>query len=370
MIKRCKSCILPENYPGIIFNDAGICQFCTGYREKQYLGAEALKKVTDTILKNNSTRRNKKYDCLLGFSGGRDSSFLLYYFTRILNLKVLAFCIDNGFIPGPAKQNMKRIASLVGAKLVIEKHDKYEKCIKHYMLAWMKKPSAAMTGLLCTGCKFNIVKRMKNYAEANNIPIVILGETPYEVEGHYKRNLMKTNPFAGSRSAIDGSFIAGYISQIIKNPRWILNPYSLMMQFKEYFFYFRKNIIGTGNFQIIFPFMTHIRWEEKKVMATLVEKLGWQKHSGLELNWRIDCQVAILKMFLYKKILGFNDLDEGFSCLIRDNQLCRKTALARLEIEGNIDSKAIGAIVEKTCVDFSKLQGILKKIETPVISNH
>ncbi len=369
MIKRCKLCILPENYPRIIFNDSGICQFCVGYQKKKYAGSEALKKAIDTILKNNDTRRNKNYDCLLGFSGGRDSSFLLYYLTEILKLKVLAFCIDNRFIPDQAKQNMKRIAGLLGAKLVIEKNDKYKKCIKHYMSAWMKKPSAAMTGVLCTGCKFNIAKRVRGYAEANNIPLVILGETPYEVEGHYKRNLMKTNPFAGSSSSINGSFIAGYISQIIKNPRWVMNPYSLIMQLKEYFFYFRKNIMGTGNFQIIFPFMTHIRWEEKKVMALLTEELAWQKTSGLELNWRIDCEVAILKMYLYKKMLGFNDLDEGFSCLIRDNQISRETALARLVNEGNIDDEAIGAIVEKIGIDFSKFKSILKNIETPMISS-
>ena len=368
MIKRCKLCVLPENYPGIVFDDSGVCHFCANYREKRYAGEEALKNTVDEILKSSNNKRNKDYDCLLGFSGGRDSSFLLYYFAGVLNLKVLAFCIDNGFIPEQAKQNMKRIADLVGAELVIEKHDTYKKCIKHYVSSWIKKPSAAMIGILCTGCKYNIVKRMRDYAEARHIPVVVLGETPYEVEGHYKRNLMKRNPLADGSGSIDGSFIAGYLSQILKNPWWIMNPYSLTMQFKEYFFYFRKNIIGSGNFQIIFPFMTHIRWEEKKVMTVLTEKLDWQKKSGLELSWRIDCETAILKMYLYKKMLGFNDLDEGLSCLIRDNQVSRETALARLQTEGNIDDKVIHAMMEKIGIDVSTLESTLKKIKTPEIS--
>ena len=147
-----------------------------------------------------------------------------------------------------------------------------------------------------------------------------------------------------------------------------MNPYTLMMQFKEYFFYFRKNITA-GNFQIIFPFMTHIRWEEKEVMALLTEKLDWQNNSGLELKWRTDCGMALLKMYLYKKMLGFNDLDEGLSCLIRDKQISRETALARLQTEGYIDDRVISEIVTRIGIDFSSLAGILKNIETPVISS-
>jgi hypothetical protein len=368
MIRRCKLCILPENYPGIVFDRSGVCQFCTGHREKQYAGAEALNQAVAEVLANTDPVRGKDYDCLVGVSGGRDSSFLLYYFTTVLKRKVLAFCIDNGFIPGQAKQNMERITSLVGAKLVTETHDSYKRCIRHYVSSWLKKPSAPMTGMLCTGCKYNIVKRMKEYAEAHGIPLVILGETPYEAEGHYKRNLMKRDPFSGAGSAIDGSFIAGYISQVIKNPRWIMNPHSLSMQFKEYAFYFRKNIMGTGDFQILFPFMTHIKWEERSVMETLTDKLGWQKKSGLELNWRIDCEVAILKMYLYKKTLGFNDLDEGFSCLIRDGQLSRAVALERLANESDIDENAVAAIVEKIGIDPSIFARVIKTIDTPVIS--
>ena len=52
IMKRCTKCILPENYPGITFNNQGICNHCLDYRPVKYLGNEALKKeVFDNLKK-------------------------------------------------------------------------------------------------------------------------------------------------------------------------------------------------------------------------------------------------------------------------------------------------------------------------------
>jgi hypothetical protein len=105
-MKRCTRCILPENYPGIIFNEEGICNYCITYKEREYLGGEALKEKIKASLETKSDR-NDNYDCVLALSGGRDSTYLLYYLVKVLNLRVLAYFIDNGFIPEQTKQNVK-----------------------------------------------------------------------------------------------------------------------------------------------------------------------------------------------------------------------------------------------------------------------
>ena len=86
-MKRCAKCILPENYPGITFNEEGICNHCFTYKKKKYFGDKALKEKIGSYLERKKDRK-KDYDCVLGLSGGRDSFCLLYYFVKILNISL------------------------------------------------------------------------------------------------------------------------------------------------------------------------------------------------------------------------------------------------------------------------------------------
>ena len=132
-MKRCTKCILPENYPGITFNEEGICNHCITYKERKYHGSEILKEEIDSFLKNKKDR-NKNYDCVLALSGGRDSSYLLYYLVKVLNFRVLAYSVDHGFIPEQTKINIKNMTDILNVKLVIEKQVYLKKCLKHHIL--------------------------------------------------------------------------------------------------------------------------------------------------------------------------------------------------------------------------------------------
>ena len=78
-MKRCKKCILPENYPGITFNEEGICNYCLTYKKREYYGEEELKKILEAY-----RNKNGNYDCIVGISGGRDSAYALYYLVNII----------------------------------------------------------------------------------------------------------------------------------------------------------------------------------------------------------------------------------------------------------------------------------------------
>ena len=233
-LKRCAKCILPENYPGITFNEEGICSHCLTYKKKEYLGDKALKEKIGSFLKTKKDR-NKDYDCVLGLSGGRDSSYLLYYLVKRLNLRVVAYSADNGFITEQTKLNMKNMTDALHVKLVIEEHDYLRRCLKYNILSWMRRPSPAMVGMLCAGCKLGIVVGLFNFAKSNDIPVVIRGGTRFEGQG-YKVNIMKFD----LNSMNNTSFIIGYLSKIIRNPKWILNPACLIIQIKEYYYIYYK----------------------------------------------------------------------------------------------------------------------------------
>jgi len=356
IMKKCTKCILPENYPGITFNESGTCNHCIAHRERKYRGDDALKEKISSFLKTKRGR-NRDYDCVLGLSGGRDSSYLLYYLVKILNLRVLAYSADNGFIPEQTKLNMKNMSNILNVKLQIEEHEHLKKCIKHHMLSWMRKPSPAMVGMLCMGCKSAIDLGLLSFARKNKIPIIIGGGTPFEGQG-YKVNMMKLNPNSKSKY----SFIAGWLYQIIKNPQWVLNSTCLLVQFKEYYYHYLRKAAKTKELLYIAPFRYLKRWEEKEVISTLENELNWKRNTDTESTWRGDCDIALLKLYLYKKCLGFNDKDDGLSSLIRDKQITRQEALERVHKEGEISEKVIRKIFDKLGLKYSDLSIALKKI--------
>jgi hypothetical protein len=71
--------------------------------------------------------------------------------------------------------------------------------------------------------------------------------------------------------------------------------------------------------------------------------------------------MALLKLYLHKRILGFNDKDCGFSCLLRDGQITRQQALARLENEGDIKEDIIKQIFQDLQLDYSALETALRR---------
>jgi hypothetical protein len=265
---RCTKCILPSNYPGIKFDEHGVCNICASHRPIDYLGGEVLRERIKSASKQMG-KTNAKYDCVLGLSGGRDSSYLLYYLVKKLDLKLLAFSADNGFLPDETKKNLKRMSEIMGVDLVMQKNDYLARTVRHHIKSWIREPSAAMVGLFCTGCRLGIDKGIEGCAKKNNVAVIISGGTPFEGKG-YKLNLLRRNP--NNRTS---SILIGYLSQILRNPKWILNPTSLSIQAREYYYHYRaRGHKGTVN---VAPFYGFIRWEERKIISTIERELEWKK---------------------------------------------------------------------------------------------
>lgn len=111
---RCKKCILPSNYPYIKFDENGTCNYCNSHIVNNYLGADALYGLIDKI-----KSENRKYDCLVGLSGGRDSSFLAYKLVNDFNMNVLAYSYNNGSMTECAIENVKKISEKLNIDTII-----------------------------------------------------------------------------------------------------------------------------------------------------------------------------------------------------------------------------------------------------------
>ena len=112
----CSECILPNGFLGIHLNSEGLCNFCADstYKNKNYsrtiIRSEQIsiaQKDWNLVVKDmQKSHGNRQYDCILGYSGGKDSTALLHHLVNELGLTPLAVTLDTGFMTKIAKDNI------------------------------------------------------------------------------------------------------------------------------------------------------------------------------------------------------------------------------------------------------------------------
>lgn len=345
MLKRCKLCNLPENYTNIWFDDEGVCCYCIQkYDKVEYPGFEALKEKINNILSNYDS--NRKYDCVVGCSGGRDSSYLLYYAKEVLKLNVLAVSLEHDFMPPQTKQNIITLCNKLGVDLKFITNNylnkSSRKCVKH----WAHKPDIAMCATFCSGCRYGIKKIIPSFARKNNIPILLVGDTPYEAID-YRINLLCDGKEVNKKNKM-----IGYSKRILKNPSYLFSPSSMYTQFKDFV---SCESSDKSDFPVKIAPFSFVKWEKEKVLPK-IQELGWKYDESLNSSWRSDCYVNILRQYFYKKVLGYNDLDVYYSKLIRNGDINLDKALEMIEKEGNYDESVVREIFKKYYnVDYDKI---------------
>lgn len=117
--KQCIHCILDTtDDPHISFNEKGVCNYCTGYQEKSGLVSDPGKgRILDSIISDiKRSGKGKKYDCLVGVSGGVDSTYVALLL-KDLGLRALVVHFDNGWNSELAVMNIENIIEKTGFDL-------------------------------------------------------------------------------------------------------------------------------------------------------------------------------------------------------------------------------------------------------------
>ena len=136
----CSKCVMDTTDEAIEFDENGVCQRCREY-ERRILpqwnygnGKEReLQALLDDIKRKGA---GKKYDCILGLSGGLDSSYMLHLAVKEWGLRPFVFHIDAGWNLPVAENNLRRLTDKLGVQLHIEKMDWEE--MRQMQLAWFR----------------------------------------------------------------------------------------------------------------------------------------------------------------------------------------------------------------------------------------
>ncbi len=176
---ECKKCLSNSTISSLKLNKNGICQFCKIHEEmdKEYpLNKHSEENIFKISKKIANEGKNLNHDCLVGVSGGRDSSFLLYYVKKILKLRPLAVHYDNGFDSDTSVSNILKVCKNLGVELETNVADweTFKKVTRSFFLAGVSDPD--------TPTDVGIFKTMYEIAYREKIKYVFNGHS-FRTEG-------------------------------------------------------------------------------------------------------------------------------------------------------------------------------------------
>lgn len=307
MTKTCKRCLLTRQVAGVSFDNDGVCNLCrewemqTEDRQKQESERAALRGDLEETLRNPSLQG--EYDCILSFSGGKDSCYLLYKLVKEYKLRVLAYTSDFD-IPPNTWDNIHRTVRHLNVDHHVETPSKdiYKRFIRYLLCNQNKR------GAVHTVCYFWLDIRegdILRLAMEKNIPLILTGYSPGQPDPERMLYEMPQQRISKADWTPHELFDNGLFNNSERSLFW--NPY--------------RYDHGAKFPRIIAPF--HV-WDynQEEVMERVVE-LGLAKNrwyvnpvlSNFTLNW--------LLIYSDLKNLGYNPYKPEFSQLIREGKAQR-----------------------------------------------
>ncbi len=299
-MQRCRTCILPASYPGVTFDASGECNYCLRWREKW--GALDFTQQEQRLEAILSKHRGKTtpYDCLIGLSGGKDSCYAALILKR-RGMNPLACTFDNGFLTDRARHN---IASTVDAlslgHVVLGNSRDY--------LQTLYQAAVVHAGEFCSVCNVGIRSTLYRLARSYGIGLIVSGQSN-RTEASSPREFF--------------TCAAGYFRNLLRASF----PHHDFDRF-EYTSRARRIVGQLTGTPFFLQLPTYLPWKEEVFLKELTSELGWQGSFGEQ---HTDCLMSDAKEYLKLKHFGVTELTAKLSSLIRDGQITRDEAMAKMQ---------------------------------------
>lgn len=362
-LKRCTKCILPETMPYIKFDDYGVCNYCKNYKKRNNpKPIEELFKLVEPYRK-----LKKGLDCIVPFSGGRDSSYGLHLIVEELKMKPVTYTYDWGMVTDLGRRNISRMCGKMGIEniIVAANISQKRKNIKMNLQAWLKSPHLGMMAMLTAGDK-HFFRHIEHIKYQTGINLNLWGVNPLE-QTHFKTGFLGIKP--------DFEEDKVYSNGVMKQLKYQSKRFKAMLESPSYFNsslwdnlsgeYYRS-FMTKKDYYHIFDYWT---WEEEKVNSLLINKYNWETAEDTSTTWRIGDGTAGFYNYVYYTVAGFTEHDTFRSNQIREGQLSREKALELVQDENRPRYQNIKWYLDTLGFDFEQVIKIVNTIPKLYKSN-
>lgn len=351
-LKRCTKCILPETMPYISFDDKGVCNYCNNY---QLRNVPKKKEILFDLVEKY--RRSKGNDCIVPFSGGRDSCYSLHLIVKELKLKPIAYTYDWGMVTDLGRRNISRMCSKLGVENIIVADDitLKRKNIAMNIEAWLKSPNLGMVSIFTAGDK-HFFRHVETVKKQTGISLNLWGVNPLEVT-HFKAGFLGIPPDFEEEKV--------YTSNSMKQLRYQYLRLKAMLKSPGYFNsslwdtlsgeYWRSYHKKIDYFHVF----DYWRWEEGLIDDVLLGEYDWEKAPDTNTTWRIGDGTAAFYNYIYYCVAGFTEHDTFRSNQIREGDITRDEALELVKDENRPRYANLQWYLDSVGLDFER---VIKKI--------
>ena len=334
----CSNCVMDTSDSMITFDDAGVCDHCHSFHKNvlphwhtDERGKEKLEAIVDQIKRDG---RNRDFDCIMGMSGGADSSYMLHVAVRDFGLRPLVFHVDGGWNSQTAVNNIEVLIDGLGLDLFTEVIDWQE--MRDFQLAFFKSG----VPYIDLPQDHAFVATLYNFADKHKIRYILNG-------GNFATECVR-NPLEFFYYGTDMPNIRDiqrrFCSRPMKN-----YPFSSILRHKFYLRYIRR-------IQVVKP-LNYFPYNKAEAMEFLKKTYGWMPYPQKHFESRFT---RFYEGYWLPNKFGFDTRRVQYSSLILSGQMSRDEALRQLEQPALSDDDAraeFDYVAKKLEISVDELQG-------------
>jgi tRNA(Ile)-lysidine synthase TilS/MesJ len=312
-MKLCTKCVLPETFPGIKFDENGVCNFCNEFKGLEHLEGKKTEYQQKFQALLDEYQGKGGYDALMCYSGGKDSTYTMYILKEKYDLNILGLTFDNSFLSDQAMKNIGAVMESLGIDHIYFKprFDMLKQIFNRCATENIYPPKTIeRASVICTSCMGIVKFTALRMALEKNIPFITFGWSPGQAP--ITSSIMKNNP----------QMIKMMQNTIFKPLHNIagdaIRPYFLE---DEHF---------SGEYQ--FPYnvnpLAFLEYNEDMIYQKIAE-LGWQAPQDVDAN-STNCLLNSFANGVHIRQFNFHPYAFEQAKLVREGYVDREEALEKL----------------------------------------
>jgi len=337
--QQCNRCVMDTSDSEIMFDDNGYCNHCKEYLEntqkKVYQGETSDKKLAKIVEQVKKAGKNNNYDCIVGVSGGIDSSYVAYI-TKKLGLRVLAVNFDNGWNTETSVENIENIVTKLGFD--------YQK----YVMNWEEFKDLQVSFLkssvvnIETPTDHGLLAALHKIADKYRIKYIFSGGN-YATEGILPKSWEYDAKDIKQLKAIHKKFGTKK-----------LKTFPTIGLVNEIYFKYVKGI------KMIY-LLNYVPYDKNEAMKVLEQELDWKYYGGKHYE---SIYTKFVQSYILPEKFGIDRRRTYLSTLICSGQITRDEALIELTkkpydtIKAEEDKEYICKKLDMSLEEFNKIMNL------------
>lgn len=314
-MRYCSKCVLPESAETVAFDEQGVCNICRQAEKKHTaIDWDARRRMLDTIIA--PYKGEGAYDCIVPFSGGKDSTFQLWYIVTQMHLKPLVVRFNHwGYRPLVQENNIRTFKKL-GVD-VLEFTANWQ-VVKKLMLASLKA-----TGDFCWHCHTGVFAHTMQIAVKQKIPLIIFGESSAEYSAYHSFDDLEELNERTFNEMINLGIDANKMYELLNGAVDKRDLLPFVFPTKESIEQVGVKAIWLGNY---------IKWHTKHQVEIIKKELDWkgQEVEGIPPEYdyeKIECRWQGIRDYCKYIKRGYGRTNHLACIDIRNGEMDRETGL-------------------------------------------